>query len=453
MRFNNYRLQLVLRLIILALTVFALAKVGLDPAYRGTFIGLLLFLLLQVFLLVRFHERTNRQFLSFLNSIRHDDFTELIPASTGGRLHRELAAGLNEVMKKFRAVRAEKEAHLHYFEAIVQHVGTGIITYKNDGSILLLNHAARKLLQVGALHQIQELAALYPDLAVRLSGLDHGEKAVVPLRQGGSVTNLSVQVIELVMLGDKVKLASVQNIQRELEDKEMEAWQNLIKVLTHEIMNSVTPIASLSASAGEEISGYVDDTNAEEITVLRDELLDIRQCLHTISRRSDGLIHFVNDFRNLTRITVPELTLIDVGELLSEIKTLLREQLIQQDIHFKIELRSGSSLLLSADRGMVEQVIINLVKNAMEAVQERAHKQITVRAYLDERSRVCLEVEDNGQGMTAEATTKIFIPFFTTKKSGSGIGLSLSRQIMRLHKGSISVQSELDRGTTFILRF
>lgn len=453
MRFNNYRLQLVLRLALLALTIFLLSRVGFDAAYRGTFIGLVLLLILQGVLLVRFHERTNKQFLSFLNSIRHDDFTELIPASPGGRLQRELAAGLNDVMTKFREVRAEKEAHLHYFEAIVQHVGTGIITFKSDGSILLLNHAARRLLQVGLVHQVQELALLYPDLGSKLRGLDHGEKAVVPLRQGGTVINLSVQVIELVMLGDKVKLASVQNIQRELEDKEMEAWQNLIKVLTHEIMNSVTPIASLSASASEEISGYVDDTDAEEITVLRDELLDIRQCLHTISRRSDGLIHFVNDFRNLTRISTPELTLIDVGELLREIKTLLREQLVQQGIGFKIELRSGTSLLLSADRGMVEQVLINLIKNAMEAVQEQADKKITVRAYLDERSRVCMEVEDNGQGMTPEATTKIFIPFFTTKQSGSGIGLSLSRQIMRLHKGSISVQSELDKGTTFILRF
>jgi two-component system, NtrC family, nitrogen regulation sensor histidine kinase NtrY len=266
------------------------------------------------------------------------------------------------------------------------------------------------------------------------------------------VANLSVQVIELSMLGEKVKLASIQNIQRELEDKEMEAWQNLIKVLTHEIMNSVTPIASLSASASDEISGYVEDTASEEITLLKEELLDIRQCLQTISRRSDGLIHFVNDFRNLTRIPVPEMNLLNVGDLLKEIQTLLREQLAQQHIDFRLVLPK-SSLLLTADRSMLEQVLINLIKNAMEAVQEKEQRQVVVRANLDERSRVCIEVQDNGEGMTPEATTKIFIPFFTTKQSGSGIGLSLSRQIMRLHKGSISVQSELHKGTTFMLRF
>ncbi|WP_299700075.1 ATP-binding protein [uncultured Pontibacter sp.] len=452
MRFNNYRLQLVLRLALLSFTVFLIAIIGLNPTYRGTFIGLLLLAVLQIILLVRIYERTNKQFLQFLNAIRHDDFTEHIPAAAGGKLHRELATGLNEVMSKFREVRAEKEAHLHYFEAIVQHVGTGILTYKSDGTILLLNNAARKLLQVGQLHQVQELQTDYPDLSGKLQNLEHGEKALVPLRQGGSVANLSVQVIELVMLGDKVKLASIQNIQGELEDKEMEAWQNLIKVLTHEIMNSVTPIASLSASAGDEISGYVEDTTTEEITVLRDELLDIRQCLQIISRRSDSLIHFVNDFRNLTRITVPNPTRINVVELLQEIKTLLREQLAEQRIDFRLEV-SADSLLLSADRGMVEQVLINLIKNAMEAVQEKETKQVVVRAYLDERSRVCIEVEDNGQGMTPEATSKIFIPFYTTKQHGSGIGLSLSRQIMRLHNGSISVNSALDKGTTFILRF
>jgi two-component system, NtrC family, nitrogen regulation sensor histidine kinase NtrY len=452
MRFNNFRLQLVIRLLLLSLTVFLLSQVGLDPAYRATSIGLLLLLLLQGVLLVRFHENTTRQFLRFLSSIRHDDFTELIPVASGSRLQRELAGGLNGVMAKFREVRAEKEAHLHYYEAIVQHVGTGIITFKHDGNIMLLNHAARKLLQVGHLQKLEELANQYPDLSLKLRELEHGEKALVPLWQGGSVLNLSVQVIELVMLGDKVKLASVQNIQGELEDKEMEAWQNLIKVLTHEIMNSVTPIASLSASAGDEISGYVDDTLSEEITVLRDELLDIRQCLQTISRRSDGLIHFVNDFRNLTRIAIPSLTLINVGELLEEIRVLLREQLVQQNIEFSLDIESDN-LLLSADRGMVEQVLINLIKNAMEAVQEKECRHITVRAFLDERSRVSIAVEDNGQGMTPEATTKIFIPFFTTKKSGSGIGLSLSRQIMRLHSGSIVVQSELEKGTTFTLRF
>lgn len=320
-----------------------------------------------------------------------------------------------------------------------------------NGSILLINNAAKKLLRIGQAQQIQALAEVSPELALGLQQLGHGEKVLVPLRQGGEQANLSVHVMELSLLGDSIRLASIQNIQRELEEKEMEAWYNLIKVLTHEIMNSVTPIASLSASASEEINSYTD-TQAEEVTLLREELADIGQCLQTISRRSDGLIRFVSDFRNLATIAVPQLNRFNASKLLQEIKMLMREQLTLRQVKLKVAVPSDS-LLLTADRSMIDQVLINLVKNASEAVQEQPEALIILRAYLDERSRVSIEVADNGSGMTSEAMNKIFIPFFSTKKTGSGIGLSLSRQIMRLHKGTISAQSELGKGTRFVLRF
>ncbi|MFD2515448.1 sensor histidine kinase [Pontibacter locisalis] len=451
MNFNNYKLQLVLRIILLAVSIYFFARIDFDPQYRGTYVGLGLLILLQVWLLVLFQDRTNQQFLRFLNSIRYDDFTELFKVGKEGKFQNELALRLNDVMKKFREVRAEKEAHLQYFEVIVQNIGIGIITYKPDGNILLLNNAAKKLLRVGQLRNVQELNTKSPELTLVLQQLEHGDKVLVPLKQKGEQVNLSVHVMELSMLGERIRLASLQNIQKELEEKEMEAWHTLIKVLTHEIMNSVTPIASLSSSAYEEISSYTD-TAAEEVTLLREELEDVGQCLQTISRRSDGLIRFVNDFRNLTTISMPQLERFDVNELLQEIKTLMREQLSKKQVALKVEVPQDS-LLLSADRTMIEQVLINLVKNAIEAVQEKPEKEIILRAHLDERSRVSIEVCDNGSGLTQEAMSKIFIPFFTTKKTGSGIGLSLSRQIMRLHKGSISVHSELDKGTRFILRF
>ncbi|MBB6610000.1 ATP-binding protein [Pontibacter sp. Tf4] len=451
MRFKNYRLQLVLRLLLLAASIYALAIVGPSSAYGATFTGLLALILLQVFLLIQFHERTNRQFLRFLNSIKYDDFTEQFNVTGEGKVQDELTRGLNDVMEKFREVRAEKEAHLHYFEVIVQHIGIGIITYKPDGEILMLNNAAKKLVHLTQANTISELQKVSPELALGLQQLEHGDKVLVPVRHGGEQANLTVHVIELSLLGDRVRLASIQNIQRELEEKEMEAWHNLIKVLTHEIMNSVTPIASLSASASEEISSYTD-TEAEEVTILREELDDVGRCLQTISRRSDSLIKFVNDFRNLTTISVPQKTVFKVGELFCEIKMLLREQLANNHVQLKVEIPS-EDILLSADRGMVEQVLINLVKNAMEALHEKEHATIKLQAYLDERSRARLLVCDNGQGMTEEAMQKIFIPFYTTKKTGSGIGLSLSRQIMRLHQGNIAVNSKLGEGTVFTLNF
>ncbi|GAB3196524.1 sensor histidine kinase [Pontibacter aydingkolensis] len=436
---------------LLAITIYFFARINFDPFYRGTYIALGVAILVQVWLLVLLQDRTNKLFLRFLNSVKYDDFTELFKVSAEGKRQRELSLKLNEVMHKFREVRAEKEAHLQYFEMIVQHIGIGIISYKPDGTIMLLNHAAKKLLKVGQLQQVQELETESPELAQGLQLLEHNGKMLVPLKHGADQVNLSVHVMELSILGDRIRLASLQNIQKELEEKEMEAWHNLIKVLTHEIMNSVTPIASLSASAYEELNSYTD-TEADEITMLKDELVDVSQCLHTISRRSDGLIKFVNDFRNLTAISLPQLSRFSVNEMLMEMKTLMREQLAQKHVKLQVDVPQDR-LLLSADSSMIEQVLINLIKNAIEAVQEQPEPKIILRAYHDERSRISIEVADNGTGMTQEAQTKIFIPFYSTKKTGSGIGLSLSRQIMRLHKGSISVQSELGKGTRFTLRF
>ncbi|TXK36959.1 GHKL domain-containing protein [Pontibacter qinzhouensis] len=452
MLFKNFRLQLLLRLLALLICVYLLAAINFTEAYRATYVGLVLFILLQVILLISFQEKTNRQVIRFLNAIRFDDFTEQFKAGGEGKIHSELAIRLNEVMNKFRSLRADKEANLQYYEAIVQHIGTGIITYKPDGTILLMNNAAKKLLQHSQASHVQDLQVEPTGNAAGLLELVHGDKVLMQLRQSGELGQLSVHVMELSLLGSTIRLASLQNIQPELEDKEMEAWHNLIKVLTHEIMNSVTPISSLAASAGEEVSSYTD-TTATEITLLKEELEDIGLCLQTISRRSQGLIHFVSDFRNLTAVKAPHLQLFNVGELLKELRTLMREQMMNHGVVFNLDL-APQNLLLNADRTMVEQVLINLIKNAMEATLEGEQpKQVTVKACLDERSRTSIEITDNGSGMTPEAMSKIFIPFYTTKKTGSGIGLSLSRQIMRLHKGTITVQSELGRGTTFTLRF
>ncbi len=440
-----------LRLLVLAASVFAFAKIEFSQEYRGTLLGLGIFILVQVWLLVRYLEHTSRLFLRFLNSIKYDDFTEQFLSKGEGKTQIELAQRLNDVMSKFRQVRAEKEAHLQYFEVIVQHIGIGIITFKPDGSILLMNNAAKKLLQVGHIQKVQQLQQVSPELALGLQQLQSGDKQLVPVRQGGEQANLAVHVIELSLLGDRVRLASLQNIQRELEEQEMEAWGKLIRVLTHEIMNSVTPISSLSASASEEIHTYTD-TEAEEITLLREELQDVGQCLQTISRRSQGLIRFVNEFRSLAAVSVPKISRFEVGELLQEIQLLMREQLAKQHVQLVVQ-SPRDNMLLSADRSMIEQVLINLVKNAAEAAHDQQDGQVVLKASLDERSRVCISISDNGPGMTEEAMSKIFIPFYSTKSTGSGIGLSLSRQMMRLHKGTISVNSAVDQGTTFALRF
>ena len=255
----------------------------------------------------------------------------------------------------------------------------------------------------------------------------------------------------------------IEKLTRELlEEKEMEAWQNLIRVLTHEIINSVTPIASLATTINEDLGYYKQEieekANGSEEKILlpasyfEESLEDVHHAVKTIQRRSEGLIRFVKDFRNLTKIPHPDLQVVLVQDLIDSIFLLMNEEFKQYQVDFDLSIEP-KDLQVMADQMLIEQVLINLIKNACQAVVEKEERKIHFRAYTGVTGKVIMQVEDNGVGINEEAIKKIFIPFFTTKKSGSGIGLSLSRQVMRLHGGNISAQSTLGDGTIFTLKF
>jgi len=259
-----------------------------------------------------------------------------------------------------------------------------------------------------------------------------------------------VFAIELTLRDEEVKLISMNNIQSELEEKEMEAWQNLVRVLTHEIMNSVTPISSLAGIVEEDLKHRIDRPTDSELK--KEELEDMYLSLQTISKRSAGLIKFVKEFRNLTHIPKPKLAEVNVKELLDELAQLHKKELADNQISISVSV-TPENLFVLADKTMIEQVIINLIKNAIQAFDEQPTRQIELTGYTNEKGRTIISVKDNGSGIDSEALEKIFIPFYSTKKTGSGIGLSLSKQIMRQHEGNITVKSELNKGTEFLLRF
>ena len=239
-------------------------------------------------------------------------------------------------------------------------------------------------------------------------------------------------------------LVSLHNIQSELEEQEMEAWQKLIRVLTHEIMNSITPIASLAGT----VNGMLNGAGQVE-----DETIDdVRQALQTIQRRSEGLLRFVDTYRNLTHLPTPEFQILPVAELFDRVAQLMRPQLEEQGTSLAVEVEPRS-LELTADAGQIEQVLINLLRNAAQALDGQQGGRIGLRARMDGRGRPLIEVSDDGPGIVTEALDKIFIPFFTTRQDGSGIGLSLCRQIMRLHRGTIGARSQPGEETVFALRF
>jgi two-component system nitrogen regulation sensor histidine kinase NtrY len=402
----------------------------------------------QVRELIRAVEKSNENITSFLDSIRFDDLSSSFKTEsqdpTVQRLHQEL----NEAIQKLRISRKEKDSEHQFFKNIVQHVGIGILTFKKDGSIQTMNTAAKRLLKVTRADTVEDLREVDETLVETILKLKTGGRELIRLKTGDETLQLSIFAIELTLRDEEVKLISMSNIQSELDEKEMEAWQNLVRVLTHEIMNSVTPISSLAGIVEEELGRKIQ----YEQDIKNDELADMHLSLQTITRRSAGLIRFVKEFRNLTHIPKPKLAEIQVKPLLEEMAMLHKKELADHGVAISCSIEP-ENLFILADKTMIEQVLINLIKNAIQAFDEQPDKRIDLTARSNEKGRAVITVKDNGSGIDNEAMEKIFIPFFSTKKTGSGIGLSLSKQIMLQHEGRITVKSKLGEGTEFILRF
>ena len=447
----NWRSPLVTRVAILVATivVFAFMVAGSDRNFL-LIIALLGAIAFQVIKLLQVVETSNINIASFLDSIRFDDLSQSFKTESKDPSVQKLHTELNEALSKLRTSRREKDSEYQFFKNIVQHAAIGLLTFKKDGSIQIINSAAKRLLRITKADRLDDLKAVSEELVETFQKLKTGGRELVRIKFGDESLQLSVYVIELTLRDEEVKLVSMSNIQSELEEKEMEAWQNLVRVLTHEIMNSVTPISSLAGIVEDDLKHRID--NQSEMPLKKEELEDMYLSLQTISKRSAGLIRFVKEFRNLTHIPKPKLAQVPLKELLEEMALLHKKELADHAITIKVDV-SPVELIGLADKTMIEQVLINLIKNAIQSFDEQPNKLIELRAYSSEKGNPVISVKDNGAGIDIEALEKIFIPFFSTKKTGSGIGLSLSKQIMRQHEGNITVKSKLGEGTEFLLRF
>jgi nitrogen fixation/metabolism regulation signal transduction histidine kinase len=445
----NWHSPIVTRIVILVVTNFAFAYVMAD---NGSNIILMLCLLgaigFQVVQLVRLVEPHPHSH-SLVEQIKFDEVSATFKTSSKNADALRLQDELNTALNKVKQARQEKYAEYQFFKNIVQYVGIGILTFKKDGAIQIMNNAAKRLLRMDRAEHISELRQVSETLVDAFLKLKTGGRELVRLKAGDETVQLSVFAIELTLRSEEVKLISMSNIQSELEEKEMEAWQNLVRVLTHEIMNSVTPISSLAGIVEEELAKKM---NTEQVVIPKDEAEDIHLSIQTISKRSEGLIKFVREFRSLTHIPKPKLLQVAVKPLLDELALLHRKELADNSIGISV-FAEPETMTVMADKMLIEQVLINLIKNAIQAFGEKIDKKIVLSAYQNESNNIVISVKDNGTGIEPEALEKIFIPFFSTKKTGSGIGLSLSRQIMRQHEGNIVVKSVLGEGTEFILRF
>lgn len=450
---NHFRVQVTLRVLIMGFSIYLFFYLIFRTTHYVSAVILGLSTFYWIFNLIRYVDKTNRDLTRFLQAIRHADFSQSFRERGLGSSFRDLNQSFMEVIKDFQHHRAEKEEHYRYLQTVIQHVGVGLLAFQPDGKVDLINNTAKKLLNVASLRNIKHLRSLSEELVETLLHLKTGEKALVKVGSIEEMQQLAIYATEFRLRDRQYTLASIQNIHRELEEKEMEAWQNMIRVLTHEIMNSITPISSLASTARDLITTSRNRTSPSALSEVDTENLeDIHSSLETIHKRSEGLLHFVQSYRNLTLIPKPSFKIVRVRELFERVKQLMENRIHEEGIDFFTSI-DPDSLEITADPELIEQVLINLAVNALDALKGVEGPRIDLISQMDARGRVLVKVIDNGAGIVPEAVEKIFIPFYTTKKRGSGIGLSLAKQIMRLHDGTIRVQSNPGAETIFTLRF
>jgi two-component system nitrogen regulation sensor histidine kinase NtrY len=451
MGFRNYRLNIIVRVILLAATIYLLFYTLKSNLFIAPVI-VAVTVIFQIASLIRYLDKTNRELTSFLQSIRFSEFTRSFQIEGMGGTFNELNKAFNEVMQDFQKVRAEKEESFHYLQTIVQNIDVSVIAYGADGNIELINKTAKKLFQLASIRNIKSLETLSPDLVHTLLSIKPGENKLVKVQFEDDILQLAIYASTIKVKDKLIYLVTIKDIQNVLEEQETEAWQKLIRVLTHEIMNSITPIASLSSTLDLMLKGMVAQGNGESLQIDRESVGEIQEALQTINKRSTGLLHFVNTYRNLTRIPKPNFRLCSVRELFDNIEKLMQEEIHKCGFEFIVKV-DPESLEFTADDQLIEQVLINLLKNAMHALNGKVSGKIQLLAFMNKRGRITLQVIDNGPGILKDVLDKIFIPFFTTKPSGSGIGLSLSKQILRLHNATITAHSEPDVETVFTMTF
>jgi len=449
---NRFALGIGWRIATIVLLTGAVMALYIGQTNTFWLLPLLVLLLVAGVNLYRYTTGMNRKLTRFLESVRYSDFAVAFRADSKlGPSFQHLNEQFNEVLGAFRLARSEKEASLHYVNTIVQHVSVGLLTFDASGQVELVNQTALRLLGIYRLRTLSDLNVSHPGL---LELLQSGSGTPV-VYQPGNGSELSVRGTAVRLRGRLVTVVSLQNIRTELQQRELLAWQNLTKVLRHEIMNSITPIVSLAGTMRDivEIDLMGKEREGEEQESENDTsgsaLNDLHDALLTIEQRGGSIMAFVDAYRHFTTIPQPVLASVSVARLLNRVTQLTPSGPRQPAITVAV---SPNELTVQADAGQIEMVLLNLVKNASESLTDTPRPTIRLEASAP-GGQVTIQVADNGPGIEPEALEQIFIPFYTTKKTGSGIGLSLSRQIMNLHGGQLTVESVPGRGSTFRLLF
>ncbi|MEM6522481.1 MAG: ATP-binding protein [Bacteroidota bacterium] len=449
MVFKSFRVNVFVRLAI----ILALGYTGLYVLTQTYFwlvsIWLFLFMIITFLDLTKFIERSKRELSNFLLSIQQNDFSNTYSLKALDRNDFELHYAYTTITDEFQKLRREKESNYHFLQAVVEHSGIPLIGFQqNNLEVTLMNEAAKELFKKPYLKNAKAISKIDRKLGECVLRLKSGERELLKILVNNELLSLSIIAKELKLDGELFKLVSFQNIKAELEEQELESWQKLIRVLTHEIKNSAIPISTLT----EVVNQMITEENGElkDLSTLdQEDLADLKIGIKTVQKRSKGLVSFVNAYGELAKIPQPKFEKVNLKTLIDDVVILLQPEMKKSNVSLINNIEAAT---LQIDPELIEQVIINLIKNAKEAVGDDGKGKILLRTRVDV-GRTLLSVLDNGPGIDGETLDNIFVPFFTTKKEGSGIGLSLSRQIMRAHKGDLLVQTEIGKGTEFSMVF
>jgi nitrogen fixation/metabolism regulation signal transduction histidine kinase len=450
MVYRRFSVFLAIRLILVGGAIVAALWLLLQPGlHSGTIIAVAIVAILSAELWW-FITRTNRDVARFLDAARYADYSQRFSLGDLGTGFGELGETFTDILDRMYDQRSTLETDVRRLNALIDHIPIPLMTVHGDDSITLQNNAARRLFGAAHVTQLNDLRQFGGGFFIAVSEAVPGNRELVTFDVEGVEYKLTLATSENIVAGESRRLVSLQDIQSELNISQAEAWQDLVRVLTHEIMNSITPVTSLAATASDVVDDVVEKAGPD--SELREDLVDLRDAVHTVARRSDSLMKFVHSYRQITRLAPPEKKRVHVGDLLGSVSRLAEAEWPGCGSFLKTSVEPAE-LDVYADRDLLEPVVMNLVRNALQATQNMDNAHVDVNSRLGRRGNIVIEVADNGPGIPDENLRKIFVPFFTTKKDGSGVGLALARQVMTAHGGFVRVAQNEGGGAIFTLTF
>ncbi len=442
MVYKNYTLGLLKRI---AFIVIAAISTGYFIAIEKNNVMFeiisVLFLAAAIIMLINYIQKTNKQINYFIQAVKNDDTTLRFPKNSGNKTIDELHQSLNELNVILQDNKQKSRIKELYFYEILQQLSTGIIVFNNNGFVTEVNNAALETLGLNVLTHLKQIDRVDKNIRQRIENLCDKHKEVINVKRNDEIIQLAIRCSSIKLKNEELTLLTLQDIHGELERKEIDSWIKLIRVLSHEIMNSLTPVTSITQS----LQRLWLDNKANKQQPEKEIIESTISGLEVIGERGDALIRFVNSYRLLSQLPAINLSKVSVAALFDRLNILtspLREKYPNTSIQY---MYPETDFTITIDEQLFVQLVLNLVKNSFEAIQHQHNGNITINCTQNRSGNLKLSVTDNGPGIAADLSDDIFVPFFSTKTDGSGVGLSFSRQIVRAHGGTIKFNSTSDK--------